>query len=328
MENIRTAIARVLHTEVNGWTWDFALTIAKLPPAVVDGRITGALLDMYPTDTSYPAALSRAIAHQAGLRFRDELNENDPDDTDYTYGEGIGMAIHVMLAVRTGEIGYREVHNDSSDPLIQFYRDNVERNGLTIEGIREFVKGMSWTEVAQLFVDAHSTSIGEADPAAIPGTGGFVYNWLRPGDYGLHGHIEDGEYGIGIVGGVTELLGSPQDLAEFGQAVATRWQSPLVIALSDLGDTIDQYPGFATGLRCDQADALAKVLALSGQHDTAVKVIAEHAHADDEPDVDLHAHIRAAAGQDLDNAEPGNAIAYEQRDTAATDYVRMLTATS
>ena len=93
MEKIRTAVARVLFTEVNCWSWEFALTIAKLPPAVVDGRITGELLDAYPAGTSYPDALSRAIAHQAGLRFRDELTDDDPED--YTYGEGIGMSMHV-----------------------------------------------------------------------------------------------------------------------------------------------------------------------------------------------------------------------------------------
>jgi hypothetical protein len=290
--NIGAAVTRVLKSQINGWTPEFHHTIGAVPRALLDGRLTEAILDNYPLDYSYPETLSRAIAHQSGLVFDDE---DETGTVPTVGGEAIGIAIEAMHALRTGDIG---VHEAVEQHTWLLYRESVEEHGLTVEQIREYTTGMTWTEVAQLVQDAHAVPITDANRGVVVGTGGFVTRWLRPGDHTYAGPgLPDGRYGIGVVGDVRELTGTAEDLAEFGQALATRWQSPLVMALSGLADSIEaQFSiyngGFAAALGCDVADAIATTLAVSGHFDLAARLIALHADADDEPGIDRHAHIQ------------------------------------
>ncbi len=139
------------------------------------------------------------------------------------------------------------------------------------------------------------------------------------------------EHGIQIPGGVTELVGLPEDLAAFGEAVAMRWQSPVMAALAQLADALDELldvgpVSFGRDLTCDAVDALAEVLARSGHHDTAVQVLGSHSAADDEPDFDRHADLRALGIADERDTPDGQSVVYRLRDAAAADYLRALTA--
>jgi hypothetical protein len=322
--DIRTAVARTIRSETNRWMWDFAHTISVVPAAVVDGRLTEAILDEYPLDTTYPEQLSRAIAHQVGEIFHDETD----DPTVITVGgEDTGEAIKALHALRVGDVGTIETEGDGSHTW-SFYQDNIEAHGITIDQFREYVTGMSWTEAAQLVVDAHTIPITDAEPGVVVGTGGFVTRWLRPGDFaGARGKLDDGEHGIGIVGSVNDLVGTAEQLAEFGQRIAARWQSPLVMALSDLGDVLATERGmtqFPQSLTCGEADALARVLALSGSFDAAVGLLGTHAEADDGEET--HNHIRELARIDEERTPRGQKIEYSGADAAATEYVRLLIA--
>lgn len=325
-DDVRTAVRRVLRSETNRWTWDFALTIVAVPQGLLDGRLTEALLDAYPAGTEYPHDLSRAIAHQIGLKFPGDPGADDPE-AHVTGGEGIGMAVEAMRALRTGDIACLE---DGRNTTWKFYRESVEAHGITADTVAKFTTGMTWTEVAQLLIDANNTPISDADTQVIVGTGGFVSRWLRPGDYTYAGpDLDKEQYGIGIVGDVTELVGTAAELAEFGERVAMRWQSPLVAALGQLGDKIEgMFSGGASswtcGLDCQTADALAIVLARSGNFEQAVQLIAEHSAADDEPADDKHAHMRLLADADQENTPLGHSFRYDLRDEAAEAYVRKL----
>ena len=110
-----------------------------------------------------------------------------------------------------------------------------------------------------------------------------------------------------------------------------RWQSPIIAALTQLGETLDQMlesgaTGFARGLTCDAADTLAEALARAGRFDTAVQVLAVHSEADDEPGIDRHAHLRDLGRRDEQNTPPEQTIRYELRDQATADYLRDLLA--
>ncbi len=329
MIDMRTAVQRVLRAETNRWTWDFAMTIVAVPQGLLDGKLTEALLDAYPAGTEYPYDLSRAIAHQVGLKFPGDPGADDPT-AKVTGGEGIGMAVEEMRALREGEVACLE---DGTRCTWQFYRESVEAHGITAEQVGEYTHGMTWTEVAQLLIDAHNTPIADADRQVVVGTGGFVNRWLRPGDYTYAGpDLEDGQYGIGITGGVTELVGAAEDLAEFGERVAMRWQSPLVMALADLGDAFDRQFAVGNGdmvaaLSCGVVDALAKVLARAGSYDTAARMIAEHSRADDEDEgIDRHQDIHDCGIADEEASTGHVAIVYKRRNEAADRYLRELIA--
>jgi hypothetical protein len=137
--------------------------------------------------------------------------------------------------------------------------------------------------------------------------------------------LPDGRYGIGVVGDVHDLTGTAEDLAEFGQALATRWQSPLVMALSDLGDVLNTDRGltqFPQSLTCGEVDALARVLALSGSFNAAVGLVGTHAEADDGEET--HAHIRELARLDEECTHRGQKVDYSLADAASAEHVQLL----
>jgi hypothetical protein len=272
--------------------------------------------------------LSRAIAHQLDLPLADE----EPQYTDAgvwlnVSAEAIGKGIAALRALRVGNVGVVE-NGDATTWLI--YRDNLDSHGLTIEQVAEHVTGLSWTEAARLMMDAHATPIAEANPDAVTGTGGFVAAWLRPGDRTECGWpVPPTQHGMRLAGVGTEVKGEPADLAELGERMAMRWQSPLIAALSDLGGDLHNesergFTQFPQSLRCPAVDMLAKVLALAGSFDTAAQIIAVHAEADDGDEA--HAHIGELARIDEECTPIGQTVKYDTADAAARDYMRALLA--
>lgn len=146
--------------------------------------------------------------------------------------------------------------------------------------------------------------------------------WLKPGDLLCSGDLlRPGRYGVRLPG--ADIVGSPTDLADLGQHIATHWMSPLIAALSDLADRLDTHGrGFSTApqaFSCADIDALARVLALSGQFATAEQLIAVHAEADDGEEA--HAHIHTLIGQCEAAAPAGTQVSYALVDEAAGRYV-------
>lgn len=328
MIDLRTRILRVLRAEMDGWTAEFAQTAHAVPLGVRAGKIPTDLLDAYPAGT-YPVELSKVIAHRIGLPFSD-------DETQYTEhgfllnvtAEAIGVGIDAMRGLSTGDVGVLE---EGGIQTWLFYRETLDSHAVTIDQLSDFVTGMSWEDVALLMVDAHNVPIQVANAPSVDGTGGWVARWLRPGDLTELGWpVPAPHHGLQLTTGIgTEMTGDPAGLAQLGERMAMRWQSPLVMALSDLGDTLTaeiakSYTELGQTLDCTTADALAKVLALSGHFDTAARIISQHALADDEPDHDRHGHIRFLAGSNAIARDHGRPVDLAAADGAADDYLRKL----
>lgn len=146
--------------------------------------------------------------------------------------------------------------------------------------------------------------------------------WLKPGDLLCSGDLlRPGQYGVRLPG--ADIVGSPTDLADLGQHIATHWMSPLIAALSDLGDRLDTHDrGFSSApqaFSCADIDALARVLAMSGQFATAEQLISVHAAADDGGEAHAHIHTLAAECEAVTPA--GTGVNYAIADEAAGRYV-------
>lgn len=312
VRNVHTAVARALKSQLNTWAPEFVYTTVRVARGLLDGKLSEHILDAYPTDDEFPEQLSTAIIRMLGLKAA--------DDGDGVTTEEIGAGITALRALRTGDVA---LEDHAGHETWQLHQDNIEAHELTIEQLRTFVTGMTWAQVAQLVVDAENTPLDEANPCVIAGTGRFVARWLRPGDpTWAGGPVEDGQRGMQISGGVTELLGTPAELAAFGERLAMRWQSPITVALSALGAALDDDPcKWATSLTCDTADALVTVLALSGNFDTALRLLMEHATGDDEPGIDRHDYLRDLGLRDEQQTPAGQTVEYELCTGAARGYL-------
>jgi hypothetical protein len=324
MRDIRTAVVRVLKSEMNIWMAEFTQTAVAVPRGVRQGWITDDLLDQYP-EKDYPAELSRTIAHKIGLPFDDDPIERT--ETGFLLNvtaEAIGSAVNVLRGLRLGDVAVTE---QDGGQAWTFYQNNLDSHSITVEELRGYVTGMSWSAAATLMGEAHATAIGDANPATITGTGGFVTGWLRPGDHTETGWpVPPTQHGMCLAGVGTEVIGEPADLAELGERMAMRWQSPLIVALTELCSDLHVesergFTQFPQSLRCHAVDQLAKVLAMAGSFDTATQIIAVHAEADDGDET--HAHIRWQARLDEECTANGP-VTYGSADASARYYVRNL----
>lgn len=276
---IRQALTRVIKAESNWWMNEFVYPAFAVPQALLGGSLDEATIAAFPAHGPYPADQLNAITDRAMLH----------GETD----EGIGMAVRLLQALTTGDVGLLD---EPGSTTWQFHTDILDLHRLTIGQVREYTAGLSLTEAAQLLADADDVPMQAANRSTVERTGGFVTAWLREGDYRESGgDVPPGKAGLRLLGG-PELVDDPAELAEFGEAVATRWQSPMVQAVGELGDAIGaQFAvnngDFAGALCCDVADAIAKTLAVSGHLDLAARFVAMHADADDD-DGDRHAHIQ------------------------------------
>jgi hypothetical protein len=324
VRSTRTAAVRIIAAEMNTWQIEIAHPTIALVRGLLAGTLSADIIDRYPED-DYPDLLSAAIIHQLGLKTYAE------DHSCGVSSEEIGSAIDALRGLRTGDMGIEETGGTET---WQFYQNDVEQHGLTIEQLRVFTTSLTLEQTAQLIVDAAATPHQQFSPGTVSGTGGFVKAWLRPGDATWKGApVPDGQHGMQITGGVTELTGTPDQLAAFGERVAMRWQSPLITALIELGAGLHDEAqlgndGLFRALTCGTADTLAKTLALAGHFDTAVQALALHGEADDDQDIDRHAHLRDLGRRDEQATPGGQTVEYELRDAAAADYLRDLLQTS
>lgn len=149
----RKRVCRVIWDEMNTWMHAFAVTTYAVAQGLLDGTLTEEIILAYLVD-DYPVDLSRAIAQQVGLPFNDggEPQYNGSGWRIDVDAEEIGIGVQALRAIPAADVG----RNDQPGGEVwQLYPGSLDSNHVTIGQVRDFLRGMTLRDAAQLLVDAN-----------------------------------------------------------------------------------------------------------------------------------------------------------------------------
>jgi len=150
---VRLALLRAMDAEMIVWRWEFAHTTHMIAKGLLDGTLTDDVINAYPAGTEYPVTLSRAIAEQAGMVFGyDKPVYNTAGWRVNVDAEDVGKGIEALRAIPEADAG---VTGTDGEGVWQFYAEHLEDNGLTIEQVRDHMRGLDLAGAARLIVDSN-----------------------------------------------------------------------------------------------------------------------------------------------------------------------------